>query len=455
MRLMVREKRFYTTFSSLLVVISLQSLITLSVSFIDNIMLGRYNEYAMSGAAMANQVQFMLQMFVAGISSGVVVLGAQYWGKNESEPIRRIISLGMKFAMFVGLIFFVVSYFFPEQVLRLLTNDATVITEGMKYLRIMSVTNIIFSISNTLVMSLRAVETAFIGTVMASVTMVVKLVLNYLLIYGNLGFPELGIKGAALSTLVGWFAELVIIIIYMLFIDKKIKATLKTLFGFDWTYLRDYIRVSLPVILSSAMWGVAMAAQTSILGHISATAIAANSIATVIFQVAAVLSLCSASAASVIIGKTIGEGRMDMLKPYTKTFQVLFIVIGILSALVLFFIKDAIIGIYEISEETRKLADAFIVVLVLTVVGTSYEYPVSAGVIMGGGDTRYAFIVDTLFMWCFTIPLSALSAFVWNMPPLYTFVFLKADQILKCIPNAIRCNRYKWVRKLTRDAISG
>ena len=451
MRLFVKDRQFYKSFFSLLVVISLQSLITLAVGLVDNIMLGVYNETAMSGAAMANQIHFLLQMVIGGITGGVVVLGAQYWGKNEAEPIRHIISVGMKFALLSGLIFFAAMFFFPHQTLRLLTNEQNVIDEGAKYLRIMSVTCLIFSISNTLVMSLRSVETAFIGTVMAAVTMVVNISLNYCLIFGNLGFPELGIRGAAIATLASWTAELIIILVYIRLIDKKLKLTLKEIFSFDFTYLRDYVKTSLPIILSGSFWGVAMAAQTSILGHMGESAIAANSIAAVVFQVVSVFAVCSANAASVVIGKTVGEKRLETVKPYTVTLQVLFVLLGLLTGTILFFVKDAIISIYAVSEETRHLAVDFMLILAVTVVGTAYEYPVASGIIQGGGDTKYAFTVEMISMWGFTIPLAALSAFVFKLPPAYTFLFLKLDQVLKCIPNAIRCNRYKWVRELTRS----
>ncbi len=451
MRLFVRDKSFYRSFFSLLIVISLQSLISLGVALVDNIMLGIYDETAMSGAAMANQIQFLLQMVIAGIASGVVVLGAQYWGKDETEPIRHIISVGMKFAMLAGLLFFAAAFFFPQQTLRLLTNEQNVIDEGVKYMRIMSVTCIVFSVSNVLVMSLRSVETAFIGTLMAAVAMVVNISLNYCLIFGHLGFPELGIRGAAIATLISWSVQLVIILIYVRFIDKKLKTTLRSIFSFDFTYLKDYIKTSLPIILSGSFWGVAMAAQTSILGHMGGASIAANSIAAVIFQVVSVFAVCSANASSVIIGKTVGEQRLGMVKPYTITLQVLFVLIGLISGTILFLVKDAILGVYAISEETHGLALSFIIILSVTMVGTAYEYPVASGIIQGGGDTKYAFTVEMISMWGFTIPLAALSAFVFKLPPVYTFIFLKSDQILKCIPNAIRCNRYKWVRELTRS----
>jgi putative MATE family efflux protein len=450
MRLFVRDKTFYSSFFSLLIIISLQNLISLGVGLADNLMLGLYNETAMSGAALANQIQFLLQMIVAGIAGGISVLGAQYWGKGEVAPIRKIIGVGMKFALLAGLIFFIISYFFPRQALRLLTNDTAVIAEGVKYMRIMSVTNIIFAISNTLVMSLRSVETAFIGTVMAAATMVTNIFFNYVLIFGNLGMPALGTEGAAIATLIGWVVELVVILVYMRFFDKKLKATFRDIFSFDVSYLRDYIKTALPVILSGSVWGLAQAAQTSILGHMSGEAIAANAISSVVYQVTAVLSLCAASAAAVVIGKTVGENKMERIKPYTVTLQVLFVLLGLFSGAVLFLVKDWIIGIYAVSEETRRLAVEFMIILCITVVGTSYEYPVAGGIIQGGGDTKYAFIVDLVFLYGFAIPLAALSAFVWGLPPAWTFFLLKSDQLVKCIPNAIYCNRYKWVRVLTR-----
>jgi Na+-driven multidrug efflux pump len=152
------------------------------------------------------------------------------------------------------------------------------------------------------------------------------------------------------------------------------------------------------------------------------------------------------------MGKTVGEGSMSLVKPYSVTMQALFVLLGILTGIALFFVKDIVIGIYSVSEETRRLAINFMIVLAVTVVGTAYEYPVASGIIQGGGDTKYAFTVEMIFMWGFTIPISALSAFVFKLPPTVTFCCLKSDQILKCIPNAIRCNRYKWVRRLTRES---
>lgn len=446
----LKHKALYRTFFPLLAVISLQQLAALSVNLADNMMLGAYSETALSGATLVNQLQFILQSFVVGIGTGVSVLGAQYWGKREVSPIRRITSVGLKFGALVGLLFLAVTFFFPRPVLSLFTPEQGVLSEARAYLSIMCFTYLIYAVSNTLMYSLQSVETAFVGTLMSLSTLCINICLNYILIFGHFGAPELGIRGAAIATLTSRIVELLIILVYLFFIDQKLKTRPKHLINWDMAFLKDYIKVALPVMITGGLWGVAQAAQTAILGHISAETIAANSIATVVFQLFVVVGMSASSAASVTMGKTVGQGDLTLVRPYTRRLQVIFLILGLISGCLLYLCKDAIISLYAISGETRALASQFLTVLSITSVGSCYEYPVEAGIVGGGGNTKYAAIMDTSFMWLFTIPLACLSAFLWNLPPVYTFWCLKLDQLIKCVPNFIYCNRYTWVRQLTR-----
>lgn len=449
--LFTRDRSFYRVFFPLLLVISLQQLAALAVNMADNLMLGRYTELALSGATLVNQIQFVLQQIAAGIGLGIVVLASQYWGQRRLEPIKKIINIGVKSGLLIGVLFFAAARLFPVQLLSLFTSDQAVIAEGVKYLNVICWTYLVFSVSNSLMYSLQSVETAVIGTVMSLSTICINICLNYCLIYGNCGAPELGIVGAAVATLISRAVELVIILAYVLAVDKKLRMTARELFRIDFTYLRDYIRVASPIVLSGLLWGVAQAAQTAVLGHISAVVIAANSIATIISQIFAVVGMSSANAASVTIGKTIGAGRLDLVRSYSKTMQGIFLLIGLVFGSAMFLLKDVIVSFYSVSAETRALALQFITVMSVTIVGTCYEYPVEGGIIAGGGDTKYAAWMDNLFMWLFTIPSAFLSAFVFHFPPVVTFCFLKADQIIKCLPNAITCARFRWVHILTRS----
>lgn len=448
----LREKRrgMLREFFPLLVAVALQQLLALTVNLVDNFMLGAYSETAMSGAALVNQVQFMMQQLTSGVGAGVAVLGAQYWGKQEIDPIKRIISVGLKFGMGAGVLFTLVTALFPEWVMGLFTNDEAVLAAGVEYLGIMCWTFVIYGISAVLMYSLQSVQTAFIGMVMSGCTICINLCLNYVLIYGNFGAPELGIRGAAYATLTSRVVELITVLVYILLVDKKLKMKLWELLRFDGSYLKDYIHVSLPVMMSGILWGVAQAAQTSVLGHISAETIAANSISSVISQLFGAFGMATANAASVTIGKTIGQGDMEYVRPYSRTLQLVFVCFGVATGLMIFLFKDLVVSFYNVTPETRELTIHMLTVLSVTTVGSCYEYPVEGGIISGGGDTKYAAICDNLFMWLWTIPGACLSAFVFGFPPIVTFMVLKSDQLLKCIPNAIRCNRYKWVRDLTR-----
>ncbi len=451
MRNLVKDKHFYATFYSLTAFIALQALITYGVNLADNLMLGAYSEAALSGAALVNQLQYLLQMLVSGVATGIVIMGAQYWGKQEREPIAHILCLGLKFAILIGAVFSLVTLLFPRQVLLLLSNDEAVVAEGVRYLRIMWVTYVIFSISNTLIMALRAVETTRIGPVTSLTTLILNVCLNYILIFGHFGAPELGIYGAAIATLTSRVVELVIVIVYLLCIDKKVQLKPRMLLRSNRTYRRDYIRICTPVLITSALWGGAQTLQTAILGHMSATAIAANSIASIINQITSVVVSASANSSSILIGKTIGEDRLDQIKPYTVTMQLLFVLNGVVAAVLLYMLKDVFLSFYAVSAETKALALDFILVLVAMSVPTAYQFPVGCGIIQGGGDTKYAAIADSTAMWLFSIPASALSAFYFGWSPVVTFVLLKSDQLIKCIPHFIKVNRFRWVRKLTID----
>ncbi len=447
----VRSKMFYRNFFALLLMIALQQLAALTVNLVDNIMLGTYAELSLSGATLVNQLQFILQQVASGIGLGIVVLASQYWGQQRIDPIKKIISLGFKVGILIGLVFFVVTTFFPTQLLGVFTTDAAVLSEGLRYLSVMRWTYLLFAASNSLMYAMQSVETAMIGTIMSLSTICINLVLNYALIFGNWGAPEMGIVGAAIATTISRSAELVIILTYLFVRDKKLQMKPKELLQFDFTYLNDFLRLSTPVAVTGLLWGIAQAVQTAILGHISSTAIAANSIASVISQLFVVLAFAGSNVASVTIGKTIGEGKLHLVRPYSKTIQGLLVIMGLISSLLIFFLKDPIVSIYAVTNETRDLTLSFLTVLSITSVFSCYEYPVEAGIIAGGGSTKYAALMDNLFMWLFTIPSALLSAFVFRFPPLVTFCFLKADQLLKCIPNGIVCNRYRWVKILTRE----
>ena len=450
MKLFVKDKTFYKSFFSMTAILALQNVITFAVNLADNVMIGGYSQTALSGVAMVNQIQFLLQMLMLGTGNAIGVLGSQYWGKKELRPVRKVTSIGLLLGLVFSVIMTVVVYFFPKEVLSLLTNEQEVIEEGSKYLVIICFSYVLFAVSNNLLSALRSVETVKIGFVVNLVALVINVILNYGLIYGNLGMPKMGVEGAAVATLAARVAEFLVVVIYALLFDKKICWKPKDLLRIDMLMFRDYIRVGLPVILANAVWGVAMGVQTAILGRLGEDAIAANSIATTIFQVVSVLVYAGGNATAVLIGKTVGEGDIPRVKAYSKTLQILFLIIGAVCGLLLFFSRDFIVGLYDVTAGAERLSHQFIMVLSVTIVGTGYQCSCLTGIVTGGGDTKFVLINDLIHQWLIVIPASFLSAFVFGWPLWVTFLCLKSDQILKCAVAVVKVNRYRWIHQLTR-----
>lgn len=451
--LFMRDKRFYAVFFTMTATIAMQSAIVFSVNLADAIMLSRYSETALSGVALLNQVQFLLQMVVFSVAEGALIFSSRSWGEGKTGPIHDVTNIALRIGVGLALALGLLILLAPESVLGLLTSDRPIIEEGAKYARVIGFSYPVFAISQILMIMLRSVETVNISFYLSIVTFLTNVTLNYMLIFGHFGFPELGCVGAAIATLCARLLELVLITAYVRFIDRKVKLRLSHILRkVNVPLLRDYIRVGSPVFFSGALWGIAMAIQTGILGHMGSGAIAANSVATTVFQIVTVFVMASASAAAVMTGKNIGEGRFDLIRPYTRTFQLLFLGIGTCSGAALFLLKDPILLLFsELSPESAHLTLQFMTVLSVTTVGTAYQMPSLIGIVRAGGETDFVLKNDLFFMWLIVLPLSALAAFVFHCSPLIVFICLKSDQILKCAVAAVKLNRYTWIKKISRQ----
>lgn len=450
MKLFVRDSMFYKVFFRLTLTIALQNVIVFGVNLADNIMLGAYSQNALSGSALVNQIQYLLQMLIMGVSEGVVLLGARSWGRKETAPIRRLSGMAMFFALIIAGAMMCTAILAPHWLLSLFSNDEAVIGEGMKYLGIICFSYLFFAATNVLIATMRSVESVRIGFIVSLSTLCINVCLNYILIYGNFGAPCLGVRGAAIATFISRITETAIMIFYVSFIDKKVHLRLRdffTLHHFKDAIFKSYVKVGSPVLISNAIWGLAMSVQTAILGHMGAQAIAANSIATTVFQVLSVITYGSASASGVQISKTIGEGSKNLVKSYAVTMQMLFLIIGIFTGTMLFIFKDIIINFYTLTDEARLLTLQFMTILSVTVVGTSYQMSALTGIVRGGGDTKFVLINDLIFMWGIVLPSSAICAYVFNLSPVIVFMCLKSDQILKCFVAVIKVNRFKWIKE--------
>lgn len=448
--LLTRDKSFYKSFLRLMSALMLQQAVVLSVNLADNVMLGGYSETALSGVAAVNQIQFILQQLVFGISNGMVVLASQYWGQKKAEPVRRLMAVAFWAALAIAALLFALVSLFPHGAVGIFTNDEAIVRQGMDYLAIVRFSYLFFAVTTILLGGMRVVEKVNIALYVSIVALLLNCSINYTLINGRFGFPEMGVRGAAIGTLTARIVECLIVVFYVLCKDRQLRVRVRNLIRIDSVLAKDYVRVSLPVVATGFLWGCNTALQTVILGHMSSSAIAAHSISSTIFLFLKVTSVGASSAAAVLTGKTVGTGNLAKIREYTRTFQVLFLGIGILLGAALFFIRIPLLGLYSLEPQTRELANAFILIESTVLVVMSYQMCMNTGVICGGGDTRYVMVMDLIVIWGIVIPLSFASAFLWNASPVVVLLVLNADQYLKCIPAAVYGNSFRWIRQLTR-----
>ena len=453
MAVFTKDRSFYKTLFALAVPISLQNLITFAVNFADNLMIGSLGDDAISGVYVANQLQTVVQMFVAGIEGAILILAAQYWGKRDSSSIRKVVSVGMKFALGVGLLATLSAVLFPEWIIRAFTQEPGVIREGAAYVQIVGFTYLFFSVSQVMIAAMRSVETAKIGLYISGMALMVNVGLNYVLIFGHLGFPAMGVRGAAIATLISRILEMCVSTGYVFFVDKKLRFTLMDLLHTDRQLLWDFIRYGLPIIGGQVVWAVNSLANTKILGCYSAGVIAATSITGMLHNLVYVWMNGMSSAVGIITGKTVGAGLYDKMKEYAKTVQVIFLIVGLVSGAAVFLARDGFISLYNASPEAQEYSRQFINVISVTIIGTCYQAACLFGLVKSGGDISFVFKNDTIFVFLVVLPSSLLAMWL-GAPPWVVFACLKCDQIFKCFVALVKINRYNWMKNLTRDASS-
>ena len=451
MKLITRDRSFYRSLIALAIPVALQNLITFAVSFADNLMVGSLGDAAVSGVYMGSQIQTFLQMFSGGIEGAILILAAQYWGKRDVASIKRIIAIGLHFSIAFGLLLTAVCLAIPRPIISLFTDDAGVINDGAIYLRIVCLSYLFFCITQALIASMRSVEVARIGMGVSLISLLVNVSLNYLLIFGKLGFPALGIAGAAIATVISRIVETLVMWIYVTRIDRKLRLRLKELLVSDPILRRDFIRYGLPLIGGNIVWSVNMMANSAILGRFSASVITAASIANTMNSLAYVTMNGMSSAVGIITGKTVGAGKTERMKEYAYTVQLLFLALGLVTGGVITLLKAPFIGLYTgITSEAITYSSQFITDLSITMIGTCYQAAGLFGLVKSGGDIGFVFKNDTIFVFLVVLP-SAIIASMLGAPAWVVYACLKCDQILKCFVAVVKINRFDWMKNLTRD----
>lgn len=443
--------KFYRTVIALVVPMALQNLINVGVTAADVIMLGAVGEDALSGASLAGQVQYIMTLFLFGLTSGATVLTAQYWGKGDRDAIEKILGIAVKTAVFVTALFTVAALAVPGMLLKIFTSDPVVIAEGIRYLRIVAFTYIMIGITQAYLYIMRSVERVIVATVVYLLSLICNIIMNSIFIFGLFGLPAMGVSGAALGTLCARILEVVLVAGYARFFNKDIKLRLRYVIHTDKVLFSDFMKYALPVVINEVMWGLGTAANTAILGHMGSPVVAANSVAQAARQLATVVSFGLSSAAAIYLGKTIGEKRIEHARAYAKRFIGLSLIMGALGGTVILIASPIASAFLSLSAEAKDYLRIMFFVMSYFVVGQAFNTTMVVGIFRSGGDTRFGLIMDVSTMWCCSILLGFLAAFVFKLSVPVVYMILMSDEIIKIPITSWRYKSCKWLRDVTRD----
>ena len=443
------DKTFLLTLVTLMVPMILQNLLTLGTQMMDSIMLGQLGQNELSASSLANQPFFIFNLLIFGMASGSSVLNAQFCGKRDIRSIKIIISICLKVAFTVSILLAAVVMLFPRAVMAVYTNDQAVIELGAQYLQVIGWCYIFHGIASTLLTSIRSVGIVRVAVVDSVFALVCNTSLNYILIFGKLGFPALGVRGAAIATVITRIGEVAIVLTYLLFIDKKLKFRPRDLAAFEMGLLKNYLKNGLPVAFNEVFWSIGVSIQSMILGRLGADAVSASQMSSIVQQFATVFIFGVANAAAIIIGNDIGAGRMEEAKSRIRAFRWIAVWVGLFAAGVILVLSRPVVGFYNVPEETKELALQMLRMLSVIVLFVSQTGIGVVGLLRGGGDPRFGVFVDLCGLWLFAVPAALLAAFVFHAPVLAVYLCSKLDEPVKLVMLTWRMRNDRWIKDVT------
>lgn len=445
----VTDKAFYKKVLLILIPVVLQSCINQGVNMMDTIMVGQLGDTAIAASSQANQFYSLFQIFCMGLSAAGLVLTAQYFGAKDLHTVRRVFDLLLQLVIVLGAIFGVLTFLFPEQIMAIyVPKEPDVIALGAQYLRITAFIFIPHGIALVMANVARSVGNAKLGLYVAILSFAVNIGANYIFIFGKLGFPAMGVMGAALGTLVARIVELIVCAVYLLKVEKVLKYRPAKILKLPKPALfKEFKRLGLPAVISDALLGFAGTAISMIIGRMSKEVMGAWAIVMVVDRMCTVAIQGATSASGVVVGQTVGEGDFDRAQHEGWTFFFLSLGLGVIAGCLVLLVGEASIGLYNITPATHDVAVVMMEASALVVCFQAIQSTLSKGVLRGGGDTKFLMVADVLFQWCASIPLGILVGLVWNMSPFWVLIALRIDYFIKSVWLIFRLKSGKWIHK--------
>lgn len=426
--------------------IALQQFMTALVGACDAIMLGKLSQDAMSAVSLATQVTFVFNLFMFAFMAGENMFVAQYYGKGDYTGISQVFSLVTKICGCIAVVFLAGTLFFPEQLMRILTNEETLIVLGSEYLRVIGISYVFSGIAQTFLAIMKNCGAVNMSTLINGVMVILNIVLNAVFIFGLSGFPKMGIKGAALATVLATVVQFLWSVGYVLCRIRAVKFSLrsceKKLFGRFW-------QKTVPLLINNLAWGIGFSMYSVIMGHLGTDAVAANGIANISKNLVVCFCLGLGNAGSIIVGNRLGADRLQEAKEAGGTLTRTAIIAGIVSGLVLIALSPFITKMVDLTPTARGYLQKMLLISSYYIAGKSVNCMTIGGIFAAGGDSKFGMLCDSVTLWCITVPLGCICAFILKLPVMVVYFVLNLDEIIKLPVVYKHYKKYKWIKNLT------
>ncbi|MGI6403062.1 MAG: MATE family efflux transporter [Oscillospiraceae bacterium] len=445
-----KDKEFLRQFGLIALPVAGQNFINFATSMADTLMIGQLGEVQLAAVNQANQLGFILNLLIFGLGSGSNVMIAQYWGKRDVESIRKVMTLMYRLLIGVVILFTCLAVFFPHQVMSIFSNSPQVIESGTVFLRIVGLSYFFNCFATATIIVLRSVGIVRISLVVYTSSLFINIFLNWVLIFGKLGFPALGVKGGAIATVLARLSELIIVLIFLFRYEKNIGYRLKMFLEKKNGMLRDYFQHASPVIINELLWGMGTAAITAIIGWMSTEFNAAYTVCSVLAQLLSVAFNGAGSATAVIIGNTVGAGQYQLARQRANKLLFIGIALGVGTSILVLVLRQPILSLYNMSPLTMTYAYQIMGIVAFMSPFSAISMVTIVGVLRGGGDSRFAAYADVVPLWVITIPLGYLAGHVWGWTVPLVYVMLRSDVVIKAFMTLPRIFAGGWVKDVTR-----
>ncbi len=450
--LFIKDQAFYKKVAAIAIPIALQGLITNGVNIMDTLMVGSLGETQLSAVSLANQFISIFHIFCMGIGMGASVLVARYYGMRDNPSLKKTLTIMLRLCIAMAALFFVVTLFLPKQIMLIYTTEADIIGYGIRYLQYSVISYFFFGLSLTCTIVLRNVGQVKLPLYTSIAAFFVNVGANYIFIFGKLGCPAMDVAGAALGTLVSRIFEFAVICGYLFVCDKEIGYRIRDLFTKVGNLWREYIRISIPVLISDGILALGNNSVAMVIGRLGKAFVAANAVTAVTQQLSSVMIQGFSQAGAIVTGYTLGEGDKEKAHRQGYAFLGVGLVFGLIAAGIILLLGEPMIQAYNLSVETQMLARQLMLSISIIVVFQATNSIMTKGVLRGGGDTKMLMLADNIFLWVASVPLGILAGLVLHLPAFWIYFALKIDQVLKAVWCVIRLNSGKWIKKIRTES---